>query len=240
MSILLVADIHANLPALEAVLQAAGSFDRVWCLGDVVGYGPHPNECLERLQGFQHLCVAGNHDWAALGKADLAVFNAVARRAALWTSDRLTPAGRSYLEERPLTLSDGEYTLTHGSPRDPIWEYLLSVSAARLNFDHFQTAHCFIGHSHVPLLFWQGHGSVEGRQLAEERLRLPDLGRVILNPGSVGQPRDGDWRASFALLDPETGQVEQRRVEYELERTQMDIRSAGLPEVLASRLSYGH
>lgn len=239
MKVLLLADIHANLAAFEAVLAAAGPFDLLWCLGDVVGYGPHPNECLERLQDFRHLCLAGNHDWAALGRLDLAAFNPIAGQAAAWTSSQLRAVNRRYLEERPLTLEQGDYTLTHGSPRDPVWEYLLSVPAATENLSHFQTPVCLIGHSHVPLVFWGQQGQVRGRRLGEETVRLRELGRVILNPGSVGQPRDGDPRASFALLDTETGLLQALRVAYDVEATQEAIRRAGLPEALAERLAYG-
>lgn len=239
MRVLLLSDIHANLPALEAVLGAAGAVDALWCLGDVVGYGPHPNECVELLRARGHVGTAGNHDWAALGKLDLAEFNPAAREAARWTAAQLKPFAREYLLKRPLMLEEDGYTLAHGSPRDPIREYLLSTSAARACFPLFGTPACFIGHSHVPLLFWDRAGEVGGRRLAEEKLVLEELGRVIYNPGSVGQPRDGDPRASFALLDTERGEIELRRLAYDLQRTQEDIRAAGLPPVLADRLALG-
>ncbi len=154
MRILVISDIHANLDAFDAVLQdARGQWDYVWCLGDVVGYGPDPNDCVERLRELPHLCLAGNHDWAALGRLDLSTFNSDARAAVTWTSAALRPAGRRWLEALPTTFVVGDYTLAHGSPREPIWEYILEPQVAALNFSHFETSFCLVGHTHQPVIY---------------------------------------------------------------------------------------
>ncbi|MBM3176160.1 MAG: metallophosphoesterase, partial [Chloroflexi bacterium] len=145
MKIAILGDIHSNLAAFEAVLddlKKRGRFDKIWCLGDVVGYGPDPHECIELLRQYDHLCVAGNHDWAAIGKLDTLDFNPVAARACHWTAEQLSPEDIEYLQELPLNLCQDNFTLVHGSPREPIWEYLLSAEAARDNFSCFQTDFC--------------------------------------------------------------------------------------------------
>ena len=152
----IMGDIHSNLTAFETVLRHAddkGGFDKIWCLGDLVGYGPDPNECIERLCQFEHVCVAGNHDWAAIGKMDTADFNPVAARACQWTAQQLTAENIDYLQNLPLSVCQEDFTLVHGSPREPIWEYLLSIEGAQENFSYFETAYCLVGHSHVPLIF---------------------------------------------------------------------------------------
>jgi predicted phosphodiesterase len=243
MRYLLFSDVHSNLAALEAVLADAGPFDAAWCLGDTVGYGPQPNECVERVRGLPGLvCVAGNHDWGALGKLDLSQFNSAARRAAEWTADVLTPASRAWLDGLPERVELEGFTLVHGSPRHPIWEYVLSPAIAHENMAHFHTLTCLVGHTHVPVIYQApGHADSSARTIT------PPLGalfsyraiRAIVNPGSVGQPRDGDPWASYVLLDPAAGTLEYRRVAYPIEGTQARMRAAGLPESLAARLSYG-
>ncbi|HEX78364.1 MAG TPA: metallophosphoesterase family protein [Dehalococcoidia bacterium] len=240
----ILADIHANLAAFQAVLddiKAKGGADQIWCLGDVVGYGPDPHQCLELLQSYDHLCVAGNHDWAAVGKIDPVDFNPDAAAAARWTARQLTAEDIAYLENLPLTLSTDDFTLAHGSPRDPIWEYLLSSAAAKDSFRHFQSQYCLVGHSHVPLLF----------MLNAERdtclaFGLPadiplELGgrRLILNPGGVGQPRDGDPRAAYALYHADSRALYHYRIPYDIKTTQRKMLDLGLPYSLASRLSLG-
>ncbi|MEA3459769.1 MAG: metallophosphoesterase family protein, partial [Chloroflexota bacterium] len=185
MRYLVISDIHSNLAAFEAVLADAGEYDKVWCLGDLVGYGPRPNECIERLRQLDHVCVAGNHDWAAIGKLDLEDFNADARRACLWTRKTLSPENWKFLESLPerLEFPDLDFTLVHGSPRHPIWEYILSPFTAEANFAHFDTRFCLVGHTHVPTVFrqrpWDPGELSNPLHLGEERL--------IINPGSVGQ-----------------------------------------------------
>jgi len=243
MRYLILSDIHGNLAALEAVLEAAGnSYDKVWCLGDIVGYGPFPNESIARLRAMNPLCVAGNHDWAALGRLDLDEFSNDARYACLWTQKALTQVSQEYLEELPERIVVGEFTLVHGSPRQPIWEYILSPSIARSNFEYFETPYCLVGHTHVPVVFRQSHQNpnlIEVRLLSEENPLLLGEDRLLINPGSVGQPRDGDNRAAFAILDDEARTLEYRRVIYPIEVTQKRMQETGLPIRLIARLTYG-
>ena len=243
MRILIISDIHANLVALETVLKDAGTFDRVWCLGDVVGYGPEPNACIEKLRSFDLVCIAGNHDWVVLDKLDLEEFNPDARRAAIWTRNQLTPTNRDWLHalpERIPTQAD-QFTLVHGSPRYPIWEYVLTPAVARINFDYFDTTTCLTGHTHVPVIYC--YLSNEHIATAEP---LPEgvpvtLGseRMMINPGSVGQPRDGDPRTAYAILDTDMLTLTHHRVEYDIDATQAKMEQAKLPARLIARLSYG-
>lgn len=242
MHCLIISDIHANLVAFEAVLDDAGEdYDFVWCLGDVVGYGPNPNECVELLRSMPHLCIAGNHDWAALGRLDISTFNADARRVVTWTREQLSRQSLAYLDALPTTFVLGDYTLAHGSPREPIWEYILDPLIAALNFPHFETPYCLVGHTHLPVIF---------RQISERgdcESMLPDYdsphqmngGREIINPGSVGQPRDSNPLASYSLLDVESGSWEHRRVEYDVSEVQVRMRKHDMPERLVVRLEHG-
>jgi len=243
MRCLVLSDIHSNLEALQAVFQDAGSVDQVWCLGDVVGYGPNPNECVELLREHDHLCIAGNHDWATLGKLDLRDFNPDAREANLWNRTQLTGDNLAYLEELPETIIEGEFTLVHGSPRHPIWEYIIYPSTAEINFQYFDTPYCLIGHTHTPGLFQldNRHDNSRADAVAPRWSAPVELAskRLILNPGSVGQPRDGDPRASYAILDSEALTVEHRRVAYPVEETQARMMKADLPLRLVLRLGYG-
>lgn len=245
MRCLVVSDIHSNLEALEAVLSHAGPVDSIWCLGDVVGYGPDPNACVELLRSASHLCVAGNHDWAALGKLDLAEFNADARDAAIWTQKQLTPDNLAFLEALPKELpapAMERFWLVHGSPCHPIWEYILDARSAIAAFGGYETAFCFHGHTHVPILIRQAAQKGRDRVIWSQPSREPyTLGpeRMLINPGSVGQPRDGNPQAAYLLLDPETLVVEYRRVDYPYRRTQDKMLERGLPARLATRLAYG-
>jgi diadenosine tetraphosphatase ApaH/serine/threonine PP2A family protein phosphatase len=237
----ILADIHSNLAAFEAALSDAdsrGGFDKIWCLGDVVGYGPEPNECIKRLSQFEHVCIAGNHDWAAIGKMDTSEFNPVAAAAAQWTGEQLTAEDKDYLQNLPLTLRENGFTLAHGSPREPIWEYLLSTEAAQDNFAYFETAYCLVGHSHVPLIFELVADKAVYREFRETNLKLKEK-RMIINPGGVGQPRDGDPRASYAIYDSEAQTVRHYRVEYDIPATQKKMAEQGLPAPLILRLSVG-
>ena len=201
MRCLILSDIHSNLEALKAVLADAGAVDEIWCLGDVVGYGPDPNECVELLRSQSHRSIAGNHDWATLGKLDLRDFNSDARKASLWNRETLTPSNLAYLEALPETLVEGQFTLAHGSPRHPIWEYVIYATTAHASFGHFETPFCLVGHTHTPVVFRLIID--EDREYCEELPPSPDgpldLGpeRALINPGSVGQPRDGR-AASYA------------------------------------------
>ena len=242
MRCLVLSDIHSNLAAFEAVLEDAGPVEQVWCLGDVVGYGPDPNDCVELLRSLPHVCIAGNHDWGTLGLLDLRDFNHEARAANEWNRKQLTRENLAYLETLPETIVEGEFTLAHGSPCHPIWEYVLYASTALAAFGCFDTPYCFVGHTHTPVIF--GLNQEEGQDFCEPR--LPPEGptklgqeRLIINPGSVGQPRDGDRRASYVVLDRDAQMIEYRRVDYDVKRTQDAMQRYGLPERQAARLSYG-
>jgi diadenosine tetraphosphatase ApaH/serine/threonine PP2A family protein phosphatase len=238
----ILGDIHGNLAAFEAVLRHAGDrggFDKIWCLGDVVGYGPDPRECIERLRQFEHVCVVGNHDLAAIGKMGTAEFNPVAALACHWTAQQLAAEDIDYIQSLPLSLCQDSFTLVHGSPREPIWEYLMSIEAAQDNFAHFETAYCLVGHSHVPLIFELIGDKVAYRMFSEgTELRLGER-RLIINPGGVGQPRDGDPRASYVLYDTEAQTIYHYRVEYDIPATQKKMEEQGLPMPLIMRLSVG-
>lgn len=243
MRILVVSDIHSNLAALDAVLAAAGDFDGLWCLGDLVGYGPEPDECVERLRSLDPVCLAGNHDLAAVGALSLDEFNPEAREAAIWTRSRLSEPHSRWLAGLPamLALPEFEMTLVHGSPIDPIWDYIFDAAGAELAFASMATRHGLSGHTHIPLIF-RAPASRSGVATQRPRLGLAvRLGkdRLLFNPGSVGQPRDLDPRASFALFDAEANTLTHRRARYDIRATQDKMRSAGLPERLIRRLEFG-
>lgn len=244
MRVLVLSDIHANLAALEAVLRdAKGEYDAVWCLGDTVGYGPEPDECISCIRALEAVTVVGNHDWAVLGRADVNDFNPEARRAVAWTRRNLSAESLAWLS----ALSDapfvsGAYTLTHGSPRDPVWEYILQAAVATANFAHFGSRFCLVGHTHVPALHYLANGESRARSVTPQvgqPIELRDGWRVIMNPGSVGQPRDNDPRAAYALLDTEMARWTARRASYPIEVTQAHMRAVGLPDRLINRLAYG-
>jgi predicted phosphodiesterase len=242
MRILVISDLHANMTALEAVLADAGEVDQTWCLGDVIGYGPDPNEVVEQVRAIPNLtCVLGNHDVAVLGQMDDAVFNTEARRSLLWQKKQLSDGNKGYLENLPQdSLVMENVTLAHGSPRDPVWEYILNTLVARLNFRGFETPYCFVGHSHIQCMFQldiqKDRVSLEVPRPNEVLALTP---RAILNPGSVGQPRDRDPRAAYAIFDPEAGTWEPRRVAYDISAVQERIRAAKLPPKHAARLAEG-
>jgi diadenosine tetraphosphatase ApaH/serine/threonine PP2A family protein phosphatase len=241
MNTLIISDIHANLTALEAVLADAGPVEAVWCLGDLVGYGPDPNECVERIANLPNLqCILGNHDAAALRHIEVDTFNPEARTAILWTQQRLTPANLAYLENLPETLRMDHITLVHGSPRQPVWEYLLDTRTATLNFDYFDTPYCFVGHTHLPVMYLLPDDTASALLVVPEHTTQIELApRAILNPGSVGQPRDRDPRAAYALLDMEQYTWECRRVAYDIAGVQERMRAAKLPDRHIQRLSAG-
>jgi len=242
MRIAVLSDIHANLPALEAVADDLPEIDEVWVLGDVVGYGPQPNEVVAMLQAMGARSVLGNHDGAAIGTVDANQFNPDARRAIEWTAGVVDANTRRYFAALPEVRRDGELTAVHGSPRDPIWEYITSPGIAAANLEHFETRLCLFGHTHVPVVYRAIDDALEvGTGMPGDRYRL-DGGRTLLNPGSVGQPRDGLPDAAYAILEVEADgadAIEFRRVRYDIDRTQRLMREAGLPPRLAERLSFG-
>ncbi|HEY5625212.1 MAG TPA: metallophosphoesterase family protein [Dehalococcoidia bacterium] len=247
MRVLVVSDVHANLAALEAVLRDArtgGAIDAVWSLGDCVGYGPQPGECLLRLSDEGVAAVAGNHERAATGAISVDDFNPDARTAALWTADRLAADEKASLDAMPETRVEAEhFSLVHGTLRQPVWEYLYSVEAGAAHLALQKTPFGFCGHTHVPAIVSldaDAPGGCDFRRLADgESVPLDTGTKVVINPGSVGQPRDGDARASYAVYESEAQSVTVRRVEYDIGSTQGLMEEAGLPRWLIERLSEG-
>jgi predicted phosphodiesterase len=259
MRVLILSDIHANLIALETVLSAAaGEYDTIWCLGDIVGYGPRPNECIDLMRNKADVCVMGNHDWAVVGRPGINVddFNPQARQAVLWTREQLTADNLAFLDK--LTdvpvhpAGEPEVLVTHASPREPVWEYILTPTIALENFACFDEQICLFGHTHKPAIFrWRLPEQEEpGATPATVHYLQPTVGvnvhlatsasqRLLVNPGSVGQPRDNDARAAYALFDTERRVWRQERVAYPIELTQNQMRDAGLPKRLSDRLSFG-
>ena len=239
----IIADIHANLAAFTAVLddiKRRGEVEETWCLGDVVGYGPEPHQCLEFLRQYKHICVAGNHDWAAIGKIDTSDFNPDAAAACHWTAQQLSPEDVDYLDGLPLVIQRGDFTLVHGSPREPIWEYLLSVDEAKENFACFRSQFCLVGHSHVPLVFVSDEtGACSLVWFSSDTRLVLGKNRLIINPGGVGQPRDGDPHASYAIYDSDARSIALYRVTYDITATQAKMAACNLPVRLAIRLNYG-
>jgi diadenosine tetraphosphatase ApaH/serine/threonine PP2A family protein phosphatase len=250
MRVLVISDIHANRPALEAVLEDAGQigFDTAWCLGDIVGYGPEPDWCVSRIRRLGAAlglkAIVGNHDWAALERMKVDDFNPEAARTVMWTRKNLSDESLAWLGALPKDpiVEEERFTLAHGSPRDSVWEYILDPFIAGENFRDEQFICCLVGHTHVPVLYTLQDGEFTvrvRRPVSGEAVRLPEGGRAIVNPGSVGQPRDGDPRAAYAILDTVEATWLLRRVAYPIEVTQAHMREAGLPERLITRLSFG-
>jgi diadenosine tetraphosphatase ApaH/serine/threonine PP2A family protein phosphatase len=240
MRVAVISDVHANYHALQAVLEEidAAHVDAVWCLGDTVGYGPRPNDCCETVERRADRCLVGNHDLFVLGELTVSDFNDEAAAAALWTSQVLTPASRSFLESLKPTAEVDGVDLFHASARDPVWEYVLTEEAARATLELSDATFVLVGHSHVALALTLDGEAVEGG-LAPAGTEVELNGRWLLNPGSVGQPRDGDARAAWLLLDLGRRFAAFHRVAYSIEDTQTEIRECGLPHVLAARLERG-
>jgi diadenosine tetraphosphatase ApaH/serine/threonine PP2A family protein phosphatase len=232
--------VHGNLEALRAVLaDSAGQVDAVLCLGDTVGYGADPLACIELIAERAEAIVAGNHEHAVAGRLDLGWFNRYARAAAEWTRDRLDTAHQDWLGALPLVREIGDATLVHASPAQPDeWEYLVTAEDGFAAFSHFTTRWCFVGHSHVPGA-WSLGSSGPDHERGPASVRSEPGRRYIVNVGSVGQPRDRDPRATWALWDVEAGRVELRRVPYDVDGASRKIVEAGLPRFLADRLAAG-
>ena len=217
----------------------AESPDELWCLGDLVGYGPRPNRCCRLVAARVSACLAGNHDLGVLGVEPLEVFSPDAAVAARWSSEVLETDERAWLAGLKPLLRRDDAELYHASPRDPIWDYVLSEDAAAESLALTQAPVVLVGHSHVPLALAVDNGGVVGG-VAGDGAKVDLAGtRWLLNPGSVGQPRDGDRRAAWLLLDLDAGRASFRRVEYPVAETQREIRERGLPELLATRLARG-
>ena len=241
MRIAVISDIHANLHALESVLGDIDreSVDEIWCLGDIVGYGPRPNECCDLIRERAAISLCGNHDLATLGLLDIAEFSGDAAAAARWTTGVLGDEQRAWLGSlKPFARREGA-ELFHASPRDPVWEYVLSEEVALLSLEATTEPLVLVGHTHVALALALDGDGIDGG-LAPGGITV-ELGghRFLVNPGSVGQPRDGDPRAAWLLLDTGAGTAGFRRVAYPIEETQKEMRDAALPETLAGRLAHG-
>jgi predicted phosphodiesterase len=239
MRLAVLSDIHANLAALDAVRDDLSEVDEIWVLGDIVGYGPQPNEVIAALQAMGARSVMGNHDGAAIGQVDVSWFNPDAATAITWTAEVVDGNARAYLASLPEVRREGELTAVHGSPRDPTWEYITGPGVAALNLASFDTRLCLHGHTHVPIVFQSEEGRVEVVPAEPGAPVSVHGGRLLINPGSIGQPRDGNPAASYAVLDTEAETAQFRRVRYDIKRTQDLMREADLPSRLVERLSFG-
>jgi predicted phosphodiesterase len=240
MRIAVLSDIHSNVPALEAVLADAGTVDALWHLGDVVGYGPDPDGVVDRLRDAGAIGVRGNHDAAAVGGDEIEWFNPDARRAMEWTRSAVGPSTAEWLSALPQRRTEGSAELVHGSHREPTWEYVTSIDVARANLALVSASIGLHGHTHVPVA-WVDAGDGKVDVVRARGGTVLELGgrRALVNPGSVGQPRDGNPAASYLVLDPEAGTVTWRRVAYDFRAVQQAMREAGLPAPLISRLAVG-
>ncbi len=240
MRLAVISDIHGNLHALEAVLTDVDreGVDALWCLGDLVGYGPQPSRCCEVIAARASVSLAGNHDLGVLGVLDLEDFFADAADAARWTRDTISADARRYLAGLAPSQETPEAALYHGSPRDPVWEYVLTPQTAEAALAAAPRQLVLVGHSHIALVFTKAR-RVQGGLAPEGTTVDLSSGRMLLNPGSVGQPRDGDPRAAWLLLDLELGRAWFRRTSYPIRLTQAEMRAAGLAEALAERLTSG-
>jgi predicted phosphodiesterase len=242
MRVAIVSDVHGNRHAFEAVLEAvaASTAEELWCLGDLVGYGAEPDACVELARRHAAICLAGNHDLGVRGDLPLSQFSRGAALAAEWTQETISPETLAYLRELEPTHLKESVGLFHASPRDPIWEYVLSPLQAELCLDIQQHRVCLIGHSHVALSFWRMPGaSATGQTRADGEELWLEAGEWLINPGSVGQPRDGDPRAAWLELDDQGWTAIYRRTEYDVAGAAAAIRAARLPDSLAERLAFG-
>jgi diadenosine tetraphosphatase ApaH/serine/threonine PP2A family protein phosphatase len=239
MRIAVLSDIHSNIVALDAVLASIGTVDAVWHLGDVVGYGPEPDAVVARLSELGAVGVRGNHDAAAAGGDEIDWFNTDARAAMEWTRKQISATTRAWLDALPKTRTEQSFTLVHGSPRDPIWEYITSMPVARANIASLTTRYGLHGHTHIPICWREDDGRVEAVSPGDGSSLLLDERPVLLNPGSVGQPRDGDPLASYLVIDTDAGRCNWSRVSYDIAAVQAAMEKQRLPERLVARLTYG-
>ncbi|HET9660539.1 MAG TPA: metallophosphoesterase family protein [Thermomicrobiales bacterium] len=241
MKILVLSDVHANLPALESALASAPVHDAIWSLGDTVGYGANPNECLDLLAGAgAEPALVGNHDLAAVGLLPIGWFNVFAAQAAGWTSMQLTEENRFRIRSSFTSASVGEHYLVHGSPRDPARDYVQTLDDATDALGAVAARVVFCGHTHVPMLVELQSGGASHMRTVEPGVPYSLAGmRALINPGSVGQPRDHDPRASVVLLDTDSQRVTWHRFRYDVVAAQRAILDAGLPAELAKRLERG-
>jgi predicted phosphodiesterase len=238
----LISDIHGNLEALQTVLECIKSYkkkiDKIICLGDIVGYGADPNECIRITRAVSDIILAGNHDFAVCGQTSIENFNDYARAAVLWSRETLNHEEIHFLKELPLTYREKGIDFVHSSLHRPeSWRYLSGTFDTQIDFQLMEQNVLFVGHTHIPVIFENAETKIN--RLNDSEFSLEPAKKYIINPGSIGQPRDRDPRASFAFFDSEKNFVEIIRVEYDIKEAQRKIFEAGLPEVLATRLSYG-
>lgn len=241
MRIGIFSDVHGNSEALESVIKAleVEKVDRVFCVGDVVGYGPDPDRCVSRVRSYADRIVAGNHDQATTGQISTANFNVYARVAIEWTQNVVSTETVEHLRHMPLSHTEGDVMLVHATPENPeAWDYILSVSDAHRSFGVLHTPICFVGHSHVPVAYMR---DLESRVSVREAndVCIEDGKMYIINVGSVGQPRDGDPRACYGILDMDERRFRLKRLDYPIEAVQKKMRRAGLPAYLIYRLAWG-
>ena len=241
MRVALLSDIHSNLAALDAILAHAGELghDAMWVTGDLVGYGPDPDAVVARVAELDARCVMGNHDAAACGLTPLSDFNDLAARAAMWTRYNTTDATRAYLAGLPRVREEGDFTLVHGTLRNPIWEYMDKADVAAAHLQLLTTPFGAVGHTHRQIAVNLVNGKVRALAPEEGNDVALDGPPMVINAGGAGQPRDGDPRVGYAMLDLEARHVRFFRLPYDIEATQQRMRSAGLPEPLAARLGVG-
>ncbi len=236
MTIAIISDIHGNLEALSTALNYIENhgIKDVYCLGDIVGYGPNPNECVEIVRRRCKVVLMGNHDYAAIGLARIEYFNQFAKLATYWTMERLSPENRDFLKQLPFIYQTDNMIFVHAAPSNPShWYYILSVEDARMEMESFQQNVCFVGHSHVPGVFTE-------EKVIKADVTIEQNRKYIVNVGSIGQPRDGDARLSFVLFDPGSGSLKFIRLNYDVEKTYQKIIKSGLPTFLAERLLKGY
>lgn len=233
----ILSDIHGNLEALTAVLEylEKNSVDQIFCLGDIVGYGPSPNQCIELVRKYCTASVMGNHDYAVIGSGDTTHFNTYAKISTVWTREILTERNADYLKKLPFVNTHYNVTLVHATPHNPSnWDYILSHKEAVMQLNAFKSQVCFIGHSHIPIIFTEESVTRDSSYILEENKKY------IINVGSVGQPRDGDVRTCFTIYNSEENTVEYIRLKYDIQKTYNKISDAGLPIYLAERLLKGY
>ncbi|MFH1710171.1 MAG: metallophosphoesterase family protein [bacterium] len=237
----ILADIHSNLEALKCVLDALKGVPEFICLGDIVGYGPNPNECVEIVRSLNCRTVAGNHGYSCIGKFDASQFSGDIEKSISWTSKILTPDNRKFLEGLPDRLEVDDFEMVHGSLRNPIEEYISNVQLGAATIELMKKKICFVGHLHVPLVIVkEKDGKYKGWQLNDgDIVDVSKFDKVVINVGSIGQPRDMDPRASFGIYDNEKQTVEIRKVEYDIQAVQEKMKKADLPDFLIERLKYG-
>lgn len=236
----LISDIHSNLEALEVVIKEIEEeeVDRILCLGDLVGYGPDPNACIQRIQGVSDLVLAGNHDYAPVGKVNIFSFNYYARRAIEWTAQELGQMSLDYLSSLPLKETVEDFLVVHATPKNPAdWDYIMTLEDAIENFNYFHKQICFVGHSHIPLILVEMNGRCWVDTSAE--VKIENNKRYIINIGSVGQPRDSNPKSCYGVFDTEKMTFQLKRTFYNIEITQEKMRRVGLPDYLIDRLTYG-